>query len=203
MWKEPCRLETAFKITSDPGFEFVESHKALEENRLVGLGQFVEFAKVMEAKMADGANASVAVINESAKNDYPVEYPVTWPEVKMFRPAVRSNFVRGYSVAHSIWDGEIVNVSDQGFSAILRKSDGGLGDEIEMDFDINDISEAERDLVVPGAMFIWTLARETSRTGQIRNVDVITFRRFPRWNFKENKKMSERANELFSFFSKE
>lgn len=76
------------------------------------------------------------------------------------------------------WEGVVDWVEGDRFGA--RLSDITEAGEVEYtDFTLDEISEDDLDLVVPGGVFYWTVARETGRLGQRRHVSMLRFRRLP------------------------
>jgi len=90
----------------------------------------------------------------------------------------------------SFWEGYVNAVyQDQGyFSATLidlKQADFNSESEREPDhqaeFDIAEVSEFDRDLIVPGAVFYWSITYITSVSRQINTNSDIRFRRLPLW----------------------
>ena len=87
------------------------------------------------------------------------------------------------------------------FVALL--SDFGDPDDptrLEAVFARDEILDGDAHLIAPGATFMWTIGRETSRFGQIKNVDFIRFHRLPAWTQREVEEAHRRARELEAEF---
>lgn len=99
------------------------------------------------------------------------------------------------------WEGTVTEIREREFVATLRD----LGDQedpsrIEAVFDVEEVSPGDQHLLAPGAVFTWTIARETSIVGQVRNVDFMRFLRLPAWSTREVESVRRRAEELRSRF---
>jgi len=102
------------------------------------------------------------------------------------------------------WDGTVADVGGEEFVAVLR--DASHPDEppqSEAVFALEEVSEGDIHLLVPGAVFTWTIGRETSADGQRRNVDFIRFLRLPAWTAREIDAIKKRAEKLRAVFDVE
>lgn len=78
------------------------------------------------------------------------------------------------------WVGSVVGVHGEEFEAELRDvTEPSNADEVAT-FDVADVGPGERELLVPGAIFYWTLGYRT-RSGSRERVSRIMFRRSPKW----------------------
>jgi hypothetical protein len=82
------------------------------------------------------------------------------------------------------WEGVVLAVEHDSFLARLIDLTQG-GTEEEAEFSLDDISEEDKPLLKPGAIFYWNIGYHDSRTGQRRKVSEIRFRRLPAWTSKE------------------
>jgi len=94
------------------------------------------------------------------------------------------------------WEGTVDVVTDQGIVATLRDiTNPSTADELaEIVWD--EISDADRDLVTPGAVFYWNIGYEKTVFGQRSGKSVIRFRRLPAWTKSEIAAVDRDANEL-------
>jgi hypothetical protein len=97
------------------------------------------------------------------------------------------------------WEGTVLDTSDREFSASLRDLTAQLPEEVAT-FDVAEVSEDDRSLLAPGAVFYWALGYETSATGQRSRVSRIRFRRLPRWTRRDLAKLEERVAKLQGLF---
>ena len=95
------------------------------------------------------------------------------------------------------WEGVVAAVNDSHFSAVMRD----LGDatdkgEEEFEIDIEDVDVGDRDLVVPGGIFYFTVGYRIRRGGTRIKGTQIVFRRLPAWSKKDIRRAEARANKL-------
>lgn len=82
------------------------------------------------------------------------------------------------------WEGVVLAIKHGSFLArLLDLSQGSPEEEGEFPFD--DVSEEDRLLLKPGAIFYWNIGYHDSRTGQRRKVSEIRFRRLPAWTVRD------------------
>lgn len=85
-----------------------------------------------------------------------------------------------HSIVLKKWNGYIVNIEREEFTAILTDPLGKSPD-IKASFSIDEVAEGDRDLVVENALFDWVISRERKLHGQIENKDFLIFKRLPMW----------------------
>ena len=85
-----------------------------------------------------------------------------------------------HSVILKKWNGYIVDIDRQEFTAVLTDPLGNSPD-MKASFSIEEVSEGDRDLVVENALFDWVISRERKLHGQIENKDFLIFKRLPMW----------------------
>ena len=80
------------------------------------------------------------------------------------------------------WEGHVVEVLGSKFTARLIDitSNSKLLEE-EADFPVEDVSESDRDLLRPGAIFRWSIGYQRTRGGTRKRVSQVVFRRLPQW----------------------
>ncbi|MGD0659084.1 MAG: hypothetical protein ABSD38_13545 [Syntrophorhabdales bacterium] len=82
------------------------------------------------------------------------------------------------------WEGIVLSLNGDTFKArvndLVQK-----GVEEEATIAIDELSETDRDLVEPGAIFYWSIGYHDSLAGQRTRVSLIRFRRLPGWRQKE------------------
>lgn len=82
------------------------------------------------------------------------------------------------------WEGFVTQVMDNAFLARLIDLAHTGADE-EAEFPIDEISEEDKALITPGAIFYWDIGYHTSYSGQRTRKSLIRFRRLPAWTQKE------------------
>ena len=78
------------------------------------------------------------------------------------------------------WEGIVEKVKEESFDARLVDLTRNNPDEVLEDFPLDDISEEDRRLVAPGAVFYWCIGYHV-RKGQRSRTSEIRFRRLPVW----------------------
>lgn len=96
-----------------------------------------------------------------------------------------------------VWEGEVksIDAQRQTMHVYLRSKIAHFEDhagEIALEW----VAEQDKDLVHPGAVFYWTLYKETRR-GSIRNSQELRFRRLPNWSRAQLQKIRNEASKLF------
>ena len=101
------------------------------------------------------------------------------------------------------WEGTVTEIRDSEFVALLRDASDPGAALTEAVFDQDEVMKGDEHLIVPGAVFTWTIGRETKPHGQRQNVDFIRFLRFPVWTHREVEAIKRRASELERLFGDE
>lgn len=78
-------------------------------------------------------------------------------------------------VSTARWEGSVVELFSSYFVADVI--DLASGEPAAVEFDLDEVTPADRHLCEPGALFYWTTGYETKDSGQRSRVSVITFRR--------------------------
>jgi hypothetical protein len=98
------------------------------------------------------------------------------------------------------WEGTVSTVGGDEFVAVIRDlTDRSRPDE-EAAFPIEEVPEADRNLMAPGAVFYWNVGYELTAFGQRKRVSAIRFRRLPAWTRSEIESVQRRANEFKAVF---
>jgi hypothetical protein len=100
------------------------------------------------------------------------------------------------------WEGTIIEILNEECRAYIREF-GSQNSIEEVTFSIEEIPEADRYLVVPGAIFYWSIGYDDHIDGQRNRISSIRLRRLPVWTEKELKKAEEEAKTLFKLFNSE
>jgi hypothetical protein len=94
------------------------------------------------------------------------------------------------------WEGVVLEVSVEGFLARISDASGDHEDE-EVELSSEEVSEIDRPLVEPGAIFYWTIGyRQRLPIGTRERVSRLRFRRLPAWTKRELEEARDRAAEL-------
>lgn len=94
------------------------------------------------------------------------------------------------------WEGVVLDVRDSTFRVRVVDLTGDRPEE-EMELEKEELSDFDRELLEPGAVFYWTIGyrRELPR-GARERVSLIRFRRLPAWSRKELASAHLRAQEV-------
>jgi hypothetical protein len=93
------------------------------------------------------------------------------------------------------WEGVVMEVLEDSFFARLVDLTESNPDE-EAEFPLEEVSEEDRKLVKPSAVFYWNIGYHDSRSGQRTRASVIRFRRLPAWTSKEIETAKREARDL-------
>ena len=120
-------------------------------------------------------------------------------EAELFQlPAFESRprFLQSSFTAVQEWEGHVVEVGDDTFTARLMDVTAGVEtDREEADFLISDVGESDYDLLVPGAVFRWSIGYVRMGITKIRGSQIV-FRRLPKWQAIDVNQGRKRAQEL-------
>lgn len=109
--------------------------------------------------------------------------PLSWadPGVRVLRPTVVTPRLPELErfVALESWEGVVEEVLADSFVARLQSTHGGSLEIAEIA--IREVSRVDRELVVPGGYFYWSVGYRDSPSGQRTRASVIRFRRLPAW----------------------
>lgn len=81
-----------------------------------------------------------------------------------------------------LFEGTVLFRTEGGFTARLRDLTNPMNPDEIAEFDLDEISPDDKQMVQPGAAFFWTLGTESSPAGQVTKVMRVSFRRLPAWN---------------------
>lgn len=96
------------------------------------------------------------------------------------------------------WEGQVQEVDAHHFTARLVDITSGDKEETEeADLSIDDLSEGDRELLVPGAVFRWIIGHRFNY-GQKERFSRLVIRKLPIWTEAEIKAADREANELYN-----
>jgi len=96
-----------------------------------------------------------------------------------------------------VWEGTVQEVlpSGEAMSVLLRSKLGGSADHFA-DIDFEWVSDQDRDLIKPGAVFYLSLYKERRPGGSIKNSEELRFRRLPAWTRRDASLIRSEARRL-------
>ena len=93
------------------------------------------------------------------------------------------------------WEGVVLEVlSDSFLTRLVDLTRTGPDEEAE--FPLDEISEEDRPLIRPGAIFYWNIGYHNSYSGQRTRTSIIRFRRLPAWTREEIEAAKQEAERL-------
>jgi hypothetical protein len=93
------------------------------------------------------------------------------------------------------WEGIVLQVfEDSFFAQLVDLTSGGVDEEAE--FPVEEVSDADRSLIAPGAVFYWNIGYIDDISGQRTRASVIRFRRLPVWRSEELERAKRKAQHL-------
>lgn len=98
------------------------------------------------------------------------------------------------------WEGVVLQVTLECIIARLVDLTQPGASEEEAEIPLNELSEEDRDLIQPGAVFYWNIGYLDSQSGQRTRVSIIRFRRLPAWTRKEIESAGREAARIRAAF---
>jgi len=112
----------------------------------------------------------------------------------------RSQLELGKFIALQRWEGVVLEVMSESFVArLVDRTEPGPDEEAE--FRLDEVSRPDLPLVVPGAVFYWSIGYLDRPSGQRMRQSVMRFRRLPTWTNEELKNAARQAEELHDKFA--
>jgi hypothetical protein len=99
------------------------------------------------------------------------------------------------------WECTVLTVGMKDFTAIARDCTTPNRPDEEVTFDLEDVNDGNRSLLVPGAVFYWNVGYRISEWGQKTKGSELRFRRLPAWGKRDLDAAKARASRLRSLFS--
>lgn len=98
------------------------------------------------------------------------------------------------------WEGTVLAVEGDTFTATLRdlSASGRLEEEVVLPLD--EVEDSDRPLVVPGGIFYWTLGYRVNLFGNRERAAALRFRRLPAWTAAELADVERKADRLRDLF---
>jgi hypothetical protein len=106
------------------------------------------------------------------------------PRILVFPEQLKSEQRQDFFTSLQAWEGIVLEVMPDSFWArLLDLTNTGADEEAELP--MNEISDDDKPLVRPGAIFYWDIGYHTSYSGQRMRSSLIRFRRLPAWTQRE------------------
>jgi hypothetical protein len=114
-------------------------------------------------------------------------------------PSVMKTEVQATFKSTKKWEGMIVDIMDDSFSARLVGDDTSQDDEYTT-FTFEEIDPADHELIVPGAIFYWNIGYTINSVGTKTRDSIIIFRRSPRWSPSDRREIVEDSKKILRCF---
>jgi hypothetical protein len=146
----------------------------------------------MRSPLETGPSVDRAAAATMTPGREPVSYlpPIPPPADRNQRPSF---------VALQEWEGVVTEINDGNFSARLVDLTHSNPDE-ESEFSKTEISDDDVDLVVPGALFRWSVGVLRMPGGAKRPTSQVVFRRLPQWTKRDLERADIVAKDLVKKF---
>jgi hypothetical protein len=95
-----------------------------------------------------------------------------------------------------LWEGTVLECHEGSFVGRVVDLTNQANPEELVTFELDELSPEDRPLAQPGAAFYWTVGIEQSRAGQIKNVEMLNFRRLPTWTSSSVREAEKKAIEI-------
>jgi len=93
------------------------------------------------------------------------------------------------------WEGRVIEVCKDSFVAVLEDLTMP-GTEEQVELDLGDVSPDDGPLVVPGAVFYWSIGYREDPSGARSRSSELRFQRLPRWSSKDVSGIADRVEAL-------
>ena len=91
------------------------------------------------------------------------------------------------------WEGTVSSIEGEEFDAVIHDLRDASFPEEKATFSVQEVPDADKSLIVPGAVFYWNIGYETNVNGQKKRVSIIRFRRLPAWTRSEIEALYRKA----------
>lgn len=97
------------------------------------------------------------------------------------------------------WEGYVVSLNEKEktfYARLVDKTAFERHESEEATFSFDDVSESDKELLIEGAIFRWSLGYEKNASGTRRKISSVVFRRVPIWTRLELEESRNRAREI-------
>jgi hypothetical protein len=119
------------------------------------------------------------------------EIPSLFPNIPKIRPRITT------FTPLQEWEGYVLEIGKDSFTArLIDITTNSKLEEEEADFNILDLSDTDKQLLHPGAIFRWAIGYRRTTSGSKERVSSIIFRRLPAWTDREIKENRKKAKKI-------
>lgn len=166
------QTESAYENVNAAAKDDREMQQTLRKDAFIGTGQYTSDNKIISiAKRLNN------IIDES-----PIQSNYS-PHTEIFQ-------------ALQEWEGFVLNIDEETFTARLIDTVNKENPEEEGDFLIEDLRKDDLKMLKPGAVFRWVIGYVIKHDGTKRRSSDIVFRRLPQWTQRDMSEADKEAKEL-------
>lgn len=183
-------LDALSKVEQEKEFELFSFGS---RNIIRPLGKKLPGVKVLSYQtniIADSFVPSLEQEQQLNKKTVPFKGTGTLPIFPKITAPPRDNFV-----SLQKWEGVVIELLQDSFLARLYDLTQKGPDE-EAEFPLEEVSEEDKSLIMPGAIFYWNIGYHDSHYGQRQRSSIIRFRRLPSWRKEEIEASKREADRI-------
>ncbi len=134
---------------------------------------------------------TVSTPAHTSQPDLPIQDIERLPSVEEAEKSPKSYFAKLQE-----WEGYVLEISSDSFTATLYDvtANRGIADE-EAEFPLDELSESDKRLLKPGAVFRWLIGYRIKASGKERTSQLV-FRHLPQWTQKDYTRLGGKAQKI-------
>jgi hypothetical protein len=176
--------------------QFSKTGVYLQKDTLERSGRYVSSVQ-NSLKQSDGSGS----VSDDANATIAPSFGRLAPSIEALGASIKQHVIRDtdvQTVPLQVWEGRVVSVDleSQTMEVFLSSTLGGY-EAHTGDIDLQWVSEQDKDLVIPGAVFYLTLFKRSKR-GTVENSQELRFRRQPNWSKPQLALISKGADALLA-----
>jgi hypothetical protein len=194
-----------YSISHDEGHEAIENVDRFSDRTLSATDKLDIYRGVTPIDGDDPKTTMQIILPSEKSNDEVVikSYTENHDTIRMHRsqlaPSAIKPEVQATFKSTKKWEGMIIDITDDSFSARLVSDDLSTEDEYTT-FNFEEIDPADHDLIVPGAIFYWNVGYTVNSVGTKTRDSIIIFRRSPRWSPIDRQRIEEESQNILRCF---
>jgi hypothetical protein len=165
--QSPTVEESRLGETATPAVRHAAQSEAIEAIARKVFQRSADMERTTELWM-DLVDPTINLLDTNRKKD---------PSWRVFPPPIDASHQDRF-VSIQKWEGYVLETQGNNFTARLIDLTAG-GPEEEAVFAIREVSEEDRPMIIPGAVFYWSIGDYTDVTGRQKKISELRFRRLP------------------------
>lgn len=162
----------------------------------IGTTLTVQTRKLWDEPRKQRGEPGLTISNLSLTNNAPSHpesnYSEVPPRVVLTRPVSSQNSFR----LLQRWDGTVVSLDDDTFTAVIRDKTNPLNYDEEVTISFEEVPPEDHGLIMRGAIFYWSVGYSEGPGRPRERASRIRFRRLPAWSEREISDAANRAAAL-------